>query len=465
MLKNHYQLLIIGAGPAGLAAAATVSGHGISCALVDEQPAPGGQIYRCSESVSEQRARILGDEYQRGKQLITAFRNSDAEYFPDTRIWSLSNQRQIGIIHQEHSKIITADQILVASGAMERPVPFPGWTLPGVMQAGAGQILFKSAGAIPGYGVVLAGSGPLLLLLAWQYMNAGVDIKAILDVTPLTNHLLALPKLPRALLAHHYLTKGLVYQKDLRRAGVITKLGVSALQATGEECLQTVSYHHFGRQHTIKTELLLTHFGIIPHIWLTQASGCDHWWDKHQKCCRPQHDDWGNTSIDGIMVAGDGAGINGARSAEHAGRLAGLQALYALGVLTEQARDEQSINDRKWMQTDCHIRPFLEAYFAIPDKLLATPDNDTIVCRCEEITAGQIRDAVANGHSDSNQVKYFTRCGMGPCQGRQCANAVAHIIADTGGQAVSDNSLFRSRPPVAPLTLAQLADLHEANSQ
>lgn len=464
-MKSHYQLLIIGGGPAGLAAAVTASSHGISCALLDEQPAPGGQIYRSIESVPEQRAETLGSEYSRGKELAIAFRKCDADYFPETRVWSLNREREVGILHKDKSKIISADQVLVASGAIERPVPFPGWTLPGVMQAGAGQILFKSAGVIPDDGVVLAGSGPLLLLLAWQYMQVGVDIKAMLDVTPLSNHLMAMPKLPRALLAHHYLTKGLVYQRDLNRAGVSTKIGVSELRAEGDGELQIVRYRHLGREHTIETDLLMTHFGVIPHIWLTQAAGCRHQWDSSQQCWRPKHDEWGKTSIDGILVAGDGAGINGARSAEHAGRLVGLQALFALGVLSQTERDKQSANARKWVRDERHIRPFLEAYFAIPQTVLATQDKETIVCRCEEITAGQIREAVANSHGDSNQVKYLSRCGMGPCQGRQCANAVAHIVADAGGQAVSAKSHFRGRPPVAPLTLQQLASLSEEQGQ
>ena len=460
-MKSHYQLLIIGAGPAGLAAAVTASEKGVSCALLDEQAAPGGQIYRSVESVSKQREEILGSEYSRGKDLALAFRQCNAEYFPETKVWSLNGQKEVGVLYKDQSQIITADQILVASGAMERPVPFPGWTLPGVMQAGAGQILFKSAGVVPSDGVVLAGSGPLLLLLAWQYLHAGVDIKAILDVTPLTNHLLALPKLPRALMAHHYLTKGLAYQLDLKRAGVSNKIGVTNLRAEGDEQLEGVRFCQFGREQFIETDLLLTHFGVIPHVWLTQSAGCKHQWDSSQQCWRPEHDEWGGTSIEGILVAGDGAGINGARSAEHAGRLAGLQALYLLDVLSKAERDQQSINDRQWMKDERHIRPFLEAYFAIPQSMLATKDRDTIVCRCEEITAGQLRDAVENGHGDSNQVKFLTRCGMGACQGRQCANAVAHIVADAGGQAVSVESHYRGRPPVSPITLGQLSGLSE----
>ena len=145
--------------------------------------------------------------------------------------------------------------------------------------------------------------------------------------------------------------------------------------------------------------------------------------------------------------------------------MTGLQALFKLGVITQDERNQLSVADRKWAKEEKHIRPFLESYFAIPQSMLATTDKETIVCRCEEITAGQIHDAVENGHKDSNQVKFVTRCGMGACQGRQCFNAVAHIVADAGGQAISEQSHFRGRPPVAPLTLEQLSGLYEEEAQ
>ncbi len=458
-MDSHYQLLIIGGGPAGLAAAVAADKQGVSCAVLDEQSQPGGQIYRSIETVPEQRAKILGSEYLRGRKLVEEFRQSKVKYFPQTRVWSLNKEREVGILVNEQIQILTAEQIIVANGAMERPVPFPGWTLPGVMQAGAGQILYKSTGIVPDNGVVLAGSGPLLLLLAWQYMHAGVEVKALLDVTPLMNHVTSLPKLPKALLAHHYLTKGLGYQIDLKRAGIPLLMGVSDIRAEGEEQIQRVCFKHKGKEKTIDSELLLTHFGVIPHVWLTQAAGCGHKWDQSQQCWRPRHDEWGNTDLDGILVAGDGAGIYGARSAEHAGSLAGLQAAYALDFISEAERDALAVNDRKWMADERHIRPFLEAYFQIPKSILAEIDNDTVVCRCEEITAGQIRQAVQEGHENTNQVKFYTRCGMGPCQGRQCSNAVAHIVADENNSTVIEMGHYRGRSPVAPITLGQLAPL------
>jgi NADPH-dependent 2,4-dienoyl-CoA reductase/sulfur reductase-like enzyme len=471
--KQHYSLVIIGAGPAGLSAATVAAEHGLDVALFDEQKMPGGQIYRAMESIPAKRASLLGDEYQHGKKLVSQFRdasikNASVDYFPETQVWSLqaglsNHKHEIGLLHNDNAELITADQVLLANGAMERPLPFPGWTLPGVMNAGAGQILFKAHGIVPADGVVLAGSGPLLLLLAWQYLHAGVKIRAILDLTPMHNHLRALPYLPRALLAGHYLVKGLAYKRELKQAGISTLHNVSNLHAhddlQGSEQLESISFKHKGKQHTIKTDLLLTHFGVIPQSQLSQAAGCKHYWDNSQQCWRPKLDVWGNSSIDGILIAGDGGGIGGARTAEHAGRLAAIQTLYKLGRIGKDERKRLAKDYKKWMAEELHIRPFLQAFFHIPAKLLREPADNTVVCRCEEITAGEIRQAVTDGHGDSNQVKFFTRCGMGPCQGRQCAEAVANIVADACGNNKPEG-LYRARPPVTPLTLGQLAELH-----
>ncbi len=459
-MKKHYELAIFGGGAAGLAAAVTAAEQGIDVALFDEQPAIGGQIYRSIESVPKQRGQQLGKDYLHGEKLAEAFRKSKVDYFPNTQLWSLNQRREFSLVCDNRAETLTADQVIVANGAMERPVPFPGWTLPGVMNAGAGQILFKSAGVVPSDGVVLAGSGPLLLLLASQYIEAGVEVKALLDTTPQKNHLEALPEFPRALLAASYLFKGMLLQQDLKRAGVPLLHGVSDLQALGEDRLQTVAFKHKGKMKTLDTDLLLTHFGVIPHIWLTQAAGCKHFWDEKQVCWRPAHDDWGRSSIDGILIAGDGGGINGARAAEHSGRVTAMQAIHALGQIDVHQRNRQAAKDKKAMQRERHIRPFLEAWFKIPRKLLATADDDTVVCRCEEVTAGEIRQTIRNGHADSNQVKFLTRCGMGPCQGRQCSNAVAHIVAAESGCSIQKAGLYRGRPPVTPLTLGQLASLH-----
>jgi len=464
-MNRHFPLVIIGAGPAGLSAANIASEHGLNVAVLDEQAAPGGQIYRSIESIPDARIDNLGADYQRGQQLVKDFRASQAEYFPNCNVWSINDRLEIGVVCDGANRVITADQILIAIGAMERPVPFRGWTLPGVMNAGAGQIMYKQAGILPQDGVVLAGSGPLMLLLGWQYLHAGVKIRAILDTSPYNNLLRALPHLPRALMAHHYISRGFQYQNMLRLAGVPIIKAVKNLQAHGNKKLEKVSFSSLFKQHEIETDLLLIHFGVIPHTHLSRAAGCQHYWDHNQQCLRPQLDEWGTSSHPHIFIAGDNAGIGGARTAEHAGRLAAYQILYQNQDISLSQRNLEARNDRKWMRSDLHIRPFLEKLFRHPWPLLSRPDDDTIICRCEEITAGDIRKEIERGLDHSNQVKFISRCGMGPCQGRQCALPVAHIIAEQNGSKMHSDAFYNVRPPVTPLTLGQLASLYPEESE
>lgn len=458
-MSDRPDLAVIGAGPAGLAAATVAARGGLKVALFDEQPAPGGQIYRGIGSADPARRALLGPDYAAGANLVAEFEASGAGYYPDTQVWSLRADGELGLLSDGRARLLRARRVLIATGAQERPVPFPGWTLPGVMYAGAGQILLKSAGLVPGHGVVLAGTGPLLLLLAWQYQRAGVAVQAMLETAPAANFWRALPQLPRALLTHHYVTKGLAYEWALRRRGVRLLKGVRDLRAEGNEAVEALSFRHRGRSQRLKTKLLLVHFGVIPQTQLAQAAGCEHAWDEAQQCWRPVTDDWGNTSVPSIAVAGDGAGIGGAVAALHAGRLAGFECLRALGRIDAAERDRLAGADRRWLRQDLHIRPFLQALFRLPAVLLAGTADDTLVCRCEEVTAGDIRAAVAAGHTDPNQVKFLTRCGMGPCQGRQCGDSVAQLIAASLGESPAAFGRYRIRPPVKPVPLAALAAL------
>ena len=438
---------------------------GLKTVLIDEQTSPGGQIYRALSDAPAERVSLLGADYQRGRTLFDAFHGSDAEYWPDTSVWSLNQDRELGVVREGRAATHRFDRVIIASGAMERPVPFPGWTLPGVMNAGAAQILLKSAGVVPADGTVIARVGPLLLLVAWQYVRAGVNVKAVLEISPRRNMFRAAPHLLNATAAGNYLRRGVKYTIDLARAGVPIHYGVSRLQAQGAQHIESVAFAastwRGRRDRVLPTDSLLVHFGVNPRTNLVRAAGGRLEWDAELQCWRPQVDQWGNTSVGGIAVAGDAAAIGGAISAEHSGRLAALAAACSLDHITVAERDRLGRADVVWRRKDLRIRPFLNALYRLPQEFLA-PENETIVCRCEEISAGEIRQAVHEGHSDPDQVKFLLRCGMGPCQGRQCAQSTAHIVAATRQLPAGAFAPFRVRPPIRPLSIEQLANLEMA---
>ena len=224
-MKAAYQLVVIGAGPAGMAVAQTAARHGIEVAVIDEQADAGGQIYRNVDASPLADIDLLGRDYVFGRQLVQEFKHAAVEYFANAAVWYLDANGEIGIIVDGVHRRISAQRIVIACGAQERPMPFPGWDKAGVMTAGAGQILMKSAGMVPGEAPILAGSGPLLLLLAWQYLRAGVKIRALVDTTQSASRWTAMRHFPKAIAASDYLFKGLQLVTAIRRARALVARG------------------------------------------------------------------------------------------------------------------------------------------------------------------------------------------------------------------------------------------------
>ena len=458
-MSERCELVVIGSGPAGLTAATRAAELGVQVTLIDEQSTLGGQIFRGIEKAVSVNSTSLGQDYLQGAALVDAFRKSDAVYRAQSDIWVVTPERDVGVVSSGVASMVKAERIIVATGSMERAVPFPGWTLPGVMTVGAGQILLKQDGMVPNAGIVMAGSGPLLFLVACQYLRAGVAIQALLDMTPIGHYLRALPRLPMALTAGDYLAKGKALKRELTQAGIQIVTGVSNLAARGSGRIGSVEYTVSGQRHTLEIDLLMVHFGVVPNGHLAASLGIGEVWDEGQQCWRPSIDSWGDTDIDGIALAGDCAGIAGANVAELSGRLAAFEAARVLGRIDRVERDRLAAPVHLARKRDLRIRPFLEALFRPPTSLLGQIADHTLVCRCEEVTAGRVREAVALGCQGPNQVKAFTRAGMGPCQGRQCSSSVSHVVAEARGVAVETVGHFRVRSPVKPITLGAVASL------
>ena len=455
-IGDDYDLVVIGAGPAGLAAATVAADAGARTLVLDEQPAPGGQIYRAITRTPLQRRDILGSDFWEGESLVRAFQESSAEYAPGATVWSLSRTREIGVSRSGSSTIVRAKRVIIATGALERPFPIPGWTLPGVMMAGAAQILLKSSGLVPGGRVVLAGCGPLLWLLAWQYLNAGFRLDLILDTKPHENNRAALRHVP-GFLGSGYLWKGLHLLRAVSKQ-VRVIAGVTELAAEGDERVARVSWRANGIAQTQPTDLLLLHHGVVPDTNLAMAAGVEHRWDDLQLCWRPVLDRDLRSTVEGVSVAGDGAGIAGAQAAQETGRIAAIAALADIRPDTRRTLDMELRNVRTRHARYLRGRTFLDTLYK-PAKQFRIPADDVTVCRCEEVTARAIREAAALGCPGPNQLKIFLRAGMGPCQGRMCGLTVTETLADAHGRHADSIGHYRQRPPVKPITVRELAGL------
>lgn len=457
-MKQDYDVVVIGAGPAGMAAATTCTNAGATTLLLDEQPAPGGQIYRSVERPAIVNRDVLGADYYRGEALVRALRQAPVDYVSSACVWDVTPGREIAVSLHGDSHIVNAAQLIIATGAQERPFPVPGWTLPGAMTAGAAQILLKKSGMV-GERAVFAGTGPLLYLTARQYLRAGASVTAVLDTTPARNYWRAVSRGFGALYGLPNLRKGRQWIRELKAAGIPIIDRIVDLRVRGEDCVSGIDYRRNKHWMTLPADHVFLHQGVVPNVNLTMSMRCAHTWCASQMCWRVVTNAWGETSLPGVAVAGDAVNIGGAVCAQHRGVIAALGALHRLGLLSERDRDSAASPHRKVMAAEEKFRPFLDVLFRPSKQFLAPQDDRALVCRCEEISAGKLRAIIAIGCEGPNQLKSHTRCGMGPCQGRMCGLTVAHILSKQLDRSMSEVGYYRLRPPIKPIGLGELASL------
>ncbi|MGB0466720.1 MAG: FAD-dependent oxidoreductase [Pontibacterium sp.] len=458
-MSNSYDIAIIGAGPAGMSAAITATKAGASVVVLDDKARPGGQIYRNVSNSPLQDPSALGIDYLKGKNLVDAFEQCPAEKFYKASVWHVGDNGEVLFSQNETTNSLTARELILTCGAMERPFPIPGWHLPGVMSAGSAQVMLKSDGLVRD-DAIFVGTGPLLYLIVTQYLRLGVRVKALVDTTPQAGYLNAMREFTSALSQPAMIGKGLALLNEIRRSGTPVYRFAHDLKIEGDQHATGLSFTAGGKAQQLSAEHIFLHQGVIPNLNMTRSLGLEHSWSEQQLCWKPELDAWGQSSVDTIAVAGDVSGIVGADGAERMGQLAALQRLNRLGIITESERDKQATAARKQLKQLNHFRRFIDRLYRPQDDQRLPTQADTVICRCEEKTLAQLREGFDQGACDPNELKSLTRCGMGPCQGRQCGHTVSELLAKWRNEPVADVGYYRLRSPMRLLSLTELSQFN-----
>ncbi len=453
-MSRDFDAIVIGAGPAGAEAALTVAARGLSVALIDEQPAAGGQVWRAPTGGFRGKGDV---EARAGDALRRRVAGSAVVAFAAHRVWSVVRDTgeggfRVDALGPDGNLSLRAPALVVATGAHERVVPFPGWTLPGVVGLAAATVMLKSHGVAPGNRVVVAGCGPLLLAVAAGLAKAGVTVAAVADLSPGAAWIRALPRIAgRPALAVR--GAGWLARTLLARGAVLAGHGVR--RAEGETCVQRVTLGPVdeagapvaGPERIFDADALVVGHGLTTACEITRLLRADHRFDRLRGGWIPVVDPAFRTSIPGLYAIGDGAGVRGQEAATLAGRRAGMdlaaRAAGAAGLDRQLAR----------------LAPFSDAMAGLmaqrPAQVAAIAP-DTVVCRCEDVTRREIEAAIESGAGEINQLKHFTRCGMGPCQGRYCGDTVQELMAQKLGVSREAVGQWTGRPPLRPVSLGEL---------
>jgi NADPH-dependent 2,4-dienoyl-CoA reductase/sulfur reductase-like enzyme len=439
-----HKIVIVGAGPAGIAAGAVLAKAGLSITLIDEGSQPGGQIHRApAPGLALDMRALLGRSHADYRRFHVTAENlcGQVDYQPGTLAWNVYD-RAVQVTAAAGLAAVPYDALVIATGATDRVMPVAGWTLPGVFTLGGAQALLKGQGCLIGTQVAFCGSSPLLYVAALQYQQLGGRVAAVIDTTPFRSKLRAVPNL---LAAPAMLAKGLRSMAALRRRGIPIVHGARIEAFEGEDRVSAVSYRDAGGgQHRVACDGVAYGHGLRSESQLAEVAGCSLQYDAVQRQYRPVVDRDGRAGR-GIYLAGDGGTIGGAEAARVSGALAGAAILADLGVAAP-APDVAAL--RRSLRRLRRFQAGVAEAFAWPHAAAAALADAVVICRCENVTVGEVRQAIRQGASEANRVKAATRCGMGRCQGRFCGPALAELTAAT------PLDRLRAQPPIKPLPIA-----------
>ncbi len=452
------RVIVIGAGPAGVRAAERLVAAGLRPTLIDEGRRDGGQIYRRQpDGFTRPASALYGSEAHRALALHAIFDRlrDQIDYRPSHLAWNISG-RSVHTVCDGTARSLPYDALIVSSGATDRLMPVKGWQHAGVYSLGGAQIALKSHACAIGSNVVFMGTGPLLQLVASQYLKAGAGVAAVLDTAPFSTQVLSSVRLaarPSVLL------QGLRLVAGVALSGVAMHRGVTPVEIHGDADagVNAVTVRlSSGAERRFACNAVALGYHLRPETQLADIAGCAFAFDETTRQFWPAIDEDGRSSVDAVYLAGDGVRTQGADGAEVSGALAALAALTDLGLMVDA--DEVSALRRRRASME-RFRAGIAAAFPWPHRLAAALPDDAILCRCENVTVGEVRAvATGKGAREINRAKALSRVGMGRCQGRYCGHASAEVIAAATGVSLKDVGRLRGQAPVKPMSIATRGD-------
>jgi len=448
------EVLVIGGGPAGLSAAAAAAEAGAEVMLVDERAKLGGQFYKQPAAVADESA--LDRQYRDGRRLIARVEAAGVRVLTGAQVWGATGPGQLLALDDAHAYALRPRRLVLATGAYERGVPLPGWTLPGFLTTGAAQTLMRAYGVLPGRRVLISGNGPLNIQVAAEIVRAGGEVVAVCELARIH----PLGAAPMGLADPTLMLQGARMALELRRARVPLLRGHTVVRAEGDGSVERATIARVdaagrpapGSERSFEVDAVCAGFGFVPSNELARTLGVAHRFDERMGQLAAVVDEQGRSSLDGVWVVGDSGGTGGAPLARAVGFLAGRDAVRSLGRAVADSPEERAA--RRERDRSRRFQRGLNRLFAAPRLVdqLALPD--TLVCRCEEVALGAVAASFSDGAAAMGAVKRVTRAGMGRCQGRYCAGVLADLSSRTTGLPANENDWFAPAPPFKPIPVA-----------
>jgi thioredoxin reductase len=464
------QVLVVGGGPAGLSAAAVAAEAGADVLLVDERGGLGGQYYKQPVSSYSVDTGRLDSQYLAGRALIARVGVSGARVLSGVRVWGADGPGELYATRGTERWVIRPQRLVLATGAYERAVPFPGWTLPGVMTTGAGQSLLRAYQVAPGQRLLVAGNGPLNVQLAAELVRAGGTVVGLVELAAMRSPRHTIDVARMAIDAPRLMRDGAGYLLTLRRAKVPLLTRRAVIRVEGHERAERAVVSRIdaagvpvpGTEQVFDVDAVCIGLGFMPGNELARLLGLRQSVDPSTGGYVLERSGSGRTSVPDVWVVGDGAEVRGAKVAESAGVLTGADVIASLGLAAPDVGAVRAAT-RQRGRHERFQRALWRTYRA-PALFSQLAEPDTIVCRCESVPLATI-DASIEGVHSAGALKRVTRVGMGRCQGRFCGFVVADRVATATGTAVDGFAGFAPQPPLRPTPLATLAATPEATPQ